>query len=222
LVCTGRGESLTDISAEEYEQALATLSRLQRDFPLIKLRARCAPHFTRLLAEGGTPEAELPVGCMAGAGYLRLTPEGEVTPCPYLPIVVGDLRRDGLSQVWNESPVLAELRAARWRGRCGACRLSARCRGCRARAYAATGDYLGEDPWCTHQPQESDLARPLPAIPWQPEAQRRMERAPGFIRERVMAYIEALAREQGCAEVTVALLDEARQKLPRTGMRFHR
>ncbi len=66
------------------------------------------------------------------------------------------------------------------------------------------------------------MARPLPAIPWQPEALRRMERAPGFIRERVMAYVEALAREQGCAEVTVALLDEARQKLPRTGMSFHR
>lgn len=221
LVCTGRGESLTDITPQEYQQALNVLATLQEDYPEMKLRARCAPHFTRLLAERGTAEAELPVGCLAGTNYLRLTPHGEVSPCPYLPLPVGDLRHQDLAQIWTDSPVLKELRAGKWRGRCGLCFFSARCRGCRARAFAFSGDYLGEDPWCPCQPAGKGT-HPAP-LPWQEEAHQRMQRAPGFIRERVMANIEAYAREQGYTEVTVQVLDEVRGKHPHSRMfPFHR
>ena len=214
LVCTGRGESLTDITPQEYEQALNALATLQGDFPAMMLRARCAPHFTRLLAERGISEAELPVGCLAGSGYLRLTPNGEVTPCPYLPLPVGNLRHQGLAQIWTDSPVLKELRAEQWRGRCGICSFATRCRGCRARAFALSGDYLGEDPWCTYQPPEGKRDHRPARIPWQEEAWQRMQRAPGFIRERVIAHIEAYARERGYPEVTVQVMEEVRGKSP--------
>ncbi|MEK7778126.1 MAG: radical SAM protein, partial [Chloroflexota bacterium] len=72
LVCTGRGKRLTDITPQEYEQAMNALATLQEDFPEMKLRPRCAPHFTRLLAERGTSDDELPVGCLAVTRYLRL------------------------------------------------------------------------------------------------------------------------------------------------------
>ncbi|MBI4215883.1 MAG: radical SAM protein [Chloroflexi bacterium] len=116
LVCTGRGERLSDITPQEYDQALLALAQLQGWFPEIRLRARCAPQFTRLLAERNTSEAALPMGCLAGSSYLRLTPEGEVTPCPYLPLVVGDLRWQNLADLWKSSRVLIELRRDEWRG----------------------------------------------------------------------------------------------------------
>ncbi|MBI4215882.1 MAG: PCP reductase family protein [Chloroflexi bacterium] len=48
-------------------------------------------------------------------------------------------------------------------------------------------------------------------LPWREEARQRMERAPGFIRKRVMAYIETYARQQGYPEVTLEVMDEARR-----------
>ncbi|MBI4286822.1 MAG: radical SAM protein [Chloroflexi bacterium] len=214
LVCTGRGEKLSDISPQQYEQALVTLAELQTGFPRMKIRARCAPHFTRFLAQQGAPEAELPTGCMAGNGYLRLTPEGEVTPCPYLPVSLGNLRENELSQILKDSLVLRELQGARWLGRCGACTYSVRCRGCRARAFAVSGNYLGEDPWCTYQPCETEIPPGPSPLPWTDEARQRMERAPRFIRPRVKAYIEAFAREHGYPEITPSVLEEVRQTRP--------
>lgn len=212
LVCTGRGESLCDITPQEYEAALQCLARLQSEYPAMKVRARCAPHFTRILAEQASSEAELPVGCLAGSYYLRITPEGQVTPCPYLPMVLGDLRHQELSQIWKTSPVLAELRAEPLGGRCGACAFSQRCRGCRARAYALSQDYLAEDPWCTYQPTgKTEIPQ---TIPWQEAAHQRMQRAPAFIRARVMAHIEAYARHRGYPEITVEVLEETKANLP--------
>ncbi|MBI2862122.1 MAG: radical SAM protein [Chloroflexi bacterium] len=214
LVCTGRGERLTDITPEEYDRALVTLAHLQGDYPAFKLRARCAPHFSRIIAEQGNPTAEMPAGCMAGNTYLRLSPEGKVTPCPYLPIVAGDLREQEFSRIWEHSTMLKELRRGKWHGRCGACSFSTRCRGCRARAYALSGDYLGEDPWCTYQPANGSGAYSSHPVHWQNEARLRIERVPGFIRERVIAYVEAYAGERGYPEVTIAVLEAAKNRHP--------
>ncbi|MBI4319738.1 MAG: radical SAM protein [Chloroflexi bacterium] len=214
LVCTGRGESLTDVTPHEYEQALATLADLQKRFTGLRVRARCAPHFTRIMAEAGNPGGELPVGCMAGNDYLRLSPEGKVTPCPFLPIVVGDLCQQELAQVWRDSAVLRDLREGKWRGRCGACTFSRSCRGCRARAYGVSGSYLEEDPWCTHQPVNGSGAYPSSGPRWQDDARDRIERVPGFIRQRVMAYVETYARKQGYTEVTIQILEEVKSKRP--------
>ena len=37
-------------------------------------------------------------------------------------------------------------------GKCGVCRYQSLCGGCRARAYAATGSFLAEEPFCSYQP----------------------------------------------------------------------
>jgi len=92
-------------------------------------------------------------GCPAGTHYMGIRPNGDVTPCPYLPVFAGSLRRDTLADLWTTSALFNDVRRrASLGGRCGACEMNAQCGGCRARAYGMTGDLMAEDPLCTHTP----------------------------------------------------------------------
>jgi AdoMet-dependent heme synthase len=84
---------------------------------------------------------------------MGIRPNGDVTPCPYLPVFAGTLRQTSLAELWTTSTLFGDIRRrAALGGRCGACELNGRCGGCRARAYGATGDVMAEDPLCTHTP----------------------------------------------------------------------
>ncbi|HAL47938.1 MAG TPA: heme biosynthesis protein, partial [Dehalococcoidia bacterium] len=90
LVCTGRGEELSDITPAQYDEALETAVEAQDRYPDMMVRARCAPQISRVAA--GINSALLAnAGCMAARQYVRVTPEGRVTPCPYLPLQAGDV-----------------------------------------------------------------------------------------------------------------------------------
>ena len=78
---------------------------------------------------------------------------GEVFPCGYLPVTSGNVRQIPLPQIWRESHVFAQLRDDDLLGgKCGVCEFKKVCMGCRARAFAVTGDYLAEEPNCSYQP----------------------------------------------------------------------
>jgi len=88
-------------------------------------------------------------GCGAGRVYCGLTPDGILTPCVFMPIPLGDLRKDRFEDVWIYSPVLNDLRnREKLVGRCGECSYKYICGGCRARAYGYYGNYLYPDPGC--------------------------------------------------------------------------
>jgi radical SAM protein with 4Fe4S-binding SPASM domain len=92
-------------------------------------------------------------GCPAGTHYMGIRPNGDVTPCPYLPVFAGNLRRSPLADLWTSSELFTDIRRrSSLGGRCGACEMNAHCGGCRARAYGMTGDLMAEDPLCTHTP----------------------------------------------------------------------
>jgi radical SAM protein with 4Fe4S-binding SPASM domain len=210
LVRTGRGEAMHELAPERAEAMLSRLVALQREYRPMLVRAKCAPHFKRIAYEQG--EAGLDSGgCMAGTEYCRITPEGDVTPCPYMTAVAGNVREGGFTAVWNESPLLRSLRDPDLLdGRCGACEYRELCGGCRCRAYAATGDVLAEDPGCTYLPRGVPLA--AQPIRWSPEARARLERIPiAFIRNKVERGIESFARRRGAALVTAELMEEGIQ-----------
>jgi len=99
-------------------------------------------------------------GCLAGTSVCFISNEGAVYPCGYLPVSAGDTRVQRFADIWNRSPVFTDLRDPdALEGKCGECRYEALCGGCRARAYAATGSFLAEEPFCSYQPG-SDI-RPL-------------------------------------------------------------
>ena len=96
-------------------------------------------------------------GCLAGTGVCFISHEGEVFPCGYLPAIAGDLRKQSFAEIWNDSAVFGQLRDDdNLKGKCGCCEFRHVCMGCRARAYAATGDFLAEEPFCVYEPGTSN------------------------------------------------------------------
>ncbi len=96
-------------------------------------------------------------GCLAGTGVCFISHEGEVFPCGYLPAIAGDLRQQSFAEIWNESSVFNQLRDDdNLKGKCGCCEFRHVCMGCRARAFAATGDFLAEEPFCVYEPGTSN------------------------------------------------------------------
>jgi radical SAM protein with 4Fe4S-binding SPASM domain len=228
LVATGRGAGLSDLAPAEYEAVLADLARWQRDYRgRMLVRAKCAPHFMRHVhaADPDSPVLNYETRCPCGVQYCRITPDGKLTPCPYLPEVAGDLRVRSFAEVWREAALFRRLRAESPGGKCGACEYRRLCGGCRARAFATTGDPLGADPSCTYEPQPGaaviERLRPVtygqdfaPALVWSPAARDRVARIPSFVRGVVMQRVEDYARRQGRGEVTPELLAEIRGTMP--------
>ncbi len=109
---------------------------------------------------GGHPDGmnAMTKGCLAGTGVCFISHEGEVFPCGYLPAVAGDLRQQTFADIWENSEIFNELRDTNnLKGKCGCCEFRNICMGCRARAYARTGDYLDEEPFCIYEPKSEAL-----------------------------------------------------------------
>jgi len=228
LVPTGRGARLSDLSPAEYEATLAQLERLHRKYlGSMMVRAKCAPHFMRHVhaAAPDSPVLAYETRCPCGVQYCRITPDGKLTPCPYLPEAAGDLRRQSFAEIWRESPLFGSLRGGVLGGKCGRCEYRKVCGGCRARAYAVDGDPLAADPSCAYEPS-GDLPlveSPAPvrygdaaerSLAWTPEAEERIRRIPSFVRGVVVRRLEDYARRQGRTEVTADLLAEVRSAMP--------
>jgi len=97
-------------------------------------------------------------GCLAGTGVCFISHEGEVFPCGYLPVIAGDLRKQTFADIWEHAEVFRQLREPdNLKGKCGCCEFRNVCMGCRARAFAATGDFLDEEPFCVYQPKMVEL-----------------------------------------------------------------
>ncbi|OGQ61227.1 MAG: hypothetical protein A3G39_05000 [Deltaproteobacteria bacterium RIFCSPLOWO2_12_FULL_43_16] len=224
LVCTGRGQNMTDINPSQYEETLAYLVKAEKEYEgKMMVRARCAPHFLRI-AHKLNPDSQLlkgaTSGCIAGTGYFRITPDGDVTPCPYMPTKVGNLMDTSLSDIWIRSPVFQSLRNPSYEGRCKDCEFNEVCGGCRARALAAADNLMGEDPWCEYEPdknrQEARGERQeAKEIPWTKEASERLSKVPFFLRGMVKKGVERYTREKGLKEITPDIMAELRKRAGR-------
>jgi radical SAM protein with 4Fe4S-binding SPASM domain len=170
------------MTAAQYDEVLASLYRIQRKYDRRMLvNSKCAPHYIKTVLENASGMREVPDpiatdpessrgpswdslsrirtysggagGCPAGTHYMGIRPNGDVTPCPYLPVFAGTLRSSSLADLWTSSALFADIRRrTSLGGRCGDCEMNGHCGGCRARAYGMTGDLMAEDPLCTHTP----------------------------------------------------------------------
>jgi radical SAM protein with 4Fe4S-binding SPASM domain len=212
LICTGRGESMSDISPATYERVLEQLVTAQERSPDLLVRARCAPHFKRV-AYQRNPESTLTRaagyeggGCLAGIHYCRITPEGAVTACPYVAAEEGSIRDTKFWDIWDGSPTFASLRDPKLEGKCGHCEFRRLCGGCRARPFAMGGSLMDADPWCVHVPDGSAVIEPLAEQPrklaWSEGAEARLSRVPAFLRKMVMKRAESHVHELGLDTVT--------------------
>ena len=114
-----------------------------------------ATHFTtegamRALQGRTKALAEFLGGCGAGRLYCGLEPNGDITPCVFMPIKLGNIRKDKLVDVWDKAEILWKLRDRDSLKGCSECQYRYICGGCRARAYGYYGDVQAPDPGCIH------------------------------------------------------------------------
>lgn len=176
LVQVGRGAATGAITPAEHEDACHVIYEASQYGFIV--RTVEAPFFRRVVAQrragGATPGSatyrELSARLVEllgppthpssahtaatrdGKGILFVAYDGEVYPAGFLPLGLGSLRDRPLSEIYRDDPVLRQIRAAEFSGRCGRCEYADLCGGSRARAYAATGDPLGEDAACAYEP----------------------------------------------------------------------
>jgi radical SAM protein with 4Fe4S-binding SPASM domain len=90
-------------------------------------------------------------GCGAGRCYCAIQPNGDVTPCVYVPNdKVGSLKTQPLREVWDCALFAVLSDRSGLGGHCGVCDYQAYCGGCRARALAYTSDIRNGDPGCRY------------------------------------------------------------------------
>ncbi len=103
-------------------------------------------------------------GCLAGTAVCFISHQGEVYPCGYLPALAGDLKKQTFADIWQNSFVFNQLRDTNnLKGKCGCCEFRNICMGCRARAFAVTGNYLDEEPFCVYEPHTKVLKDIVPS-----------------------------------------------------------
>lgn len=171
FVPTGRGAfiSKNDLTPNEREELLRMLwDRLKKGRKINVLST--APQFARvaLQAEIGQDKKIVPThfanpslsgklvglaefigGCGCGRFYCAIRPNGNIEPCVFFPLTVGNIKEDDFEDLWINNSVLKDLRNKDMlKGNCGKCNYRYYCGGCRARAYGYTGNYLAPDPGC--------------------------------------------------------------------------
>ena len=163
LVPVGCGLEIADeqmISPDDYERVLNWVYDMSQT-SAVQLKATCAPHYFRIVRQRGghTPKPQphgmgaVTKGCLAGQTVCFVSSTGEVFPCGYLPASAGNVRDTSLRAIWESAETFRLLRDSNaLKGKCGACEYKRICGGCRARAFAATGDFLQAEPHCIYQP----------------------------------------------------------------------
>lgn len=168
LVPTGRGKDLTglELSPREYEETLNAVHEMSKEAD-IHVKPTCAPHYFRIARQkgdvprpshghghsGGLDAATR--GCLGGTGFAFISHTGVVQICGFLDVPCGDVRETNydFETIWKSSPVFLKMRDQHaYKGKCGPCEFHDVCGGCRARAYAMTGDYLKPEPYCVYVP----------------------------------------------------------------------
>lgn len=164
LIPVGRGAQLAAPAPEEIEELFGWVYRTAAAAPF-HISTVEAPQYRRYWIQRqlreGTPEAELPrfakrmgFGVRDGNGVIFVSHTGDVFPAGFLPNPrLGNVRTTPVSEIYRTAPALLAMRDMdQLEGRCGTCEFRWPCGGSRARAWATTGNLLGSDPLCVHQP----------------------------------------------------------------------
>jgi AdoMet-dependent heme synthase len=154
FITTGRGKDKDDVSlnSQEFLELIKKTVVLQKSIKPVIAPIGLPEYWAYLFSQKkniSKRERKFFPGCIAGKGMFYIKPNGDVWPCAFLPVVAGNVFKEKPIDIWEKSEVYINLRNRNnLKGICKNCEYIDICGGCRARAYAISGDYLGEDPIC--------------------------------------------------------------------------
>jgi len=164
LISVGRGRVLQPLESAEGEKLMRWIHDTSRGADFIVATTE-APSYRRVALEkmreeGMSGEAIKQSGVYRGFGIrdghgiMFVSNTGDICPAGFLPMVLGNVRKDSVVDIYRNEPVFKKLHdSSEFGGHCGVCEYHALCGGSRARAYAATGDPFGQDPLCVYEPK---------------------------------------------------------------------
>lgn len=153
LQLTGRAKEnrdILEIPQKEFIKAVKTIVEVSKWYPDVHVQVPlyCFPF---LIDKRYVPLFSTSLANIECTETLSILANGDVVPCLGLPIVVGNVRRKTLPEIWENSPILNQLRRIYVKGKCGTCIYQRFCRGgCRGHAYIKTGKLDVPDPLCWH------------------------------------------------------------------------
>ncbi|HEV2349615.1 MAG TPA: TIGR04053 family radical SAM/SPASM domain-containing protein [Terriglobia bacterium] len=164
LISVGRGKVLQPLTAEEGEKLMGWIYETSRAAPFVVATTEAPAYrrvaLERMRAEGLSGEqikrnpAYRGFGIRDGHGIMFVSSIGDICPAGFLPLVVGNVRKDRVADIYRNAPVFKSLHdPTQFEGPCGFCEYSAICGGSRARAFESTGNPLASDPFCTYVPE---------------------------------------------------------------------
>ena len=178
LIPTGRAQQKDMLTPHQHEEVMKWLVEVQEKMPY-HVKATEAPHYRRVFLQNKQAAASnrsgvrsetsameiqksqkrtdllgrAPKGVNDGDGFVFISHIGDVYPSGFLPVKCGNVRVQSLLNIYQNSPVMKDLRdKSLLKGKCGLCEYKDICGGSRARAFAVHGDYLESDPSCDYTP----------------------------------------------------------------------
>lgn len=147
IVPTGRGEESLDLSNELWKKISTNFEKKRK---LFSNQMEFSTHLSQqIIINSDLNCQDSYIGCQAGIGQGCVDSRGQVYPCVLLPIEIGNIRDNSFEYIWKNSEVNKALKnRENLKGECHVCDLRSKCGGCRAVAYAKTGDYLSYDTRC--------------------------------------------------------------------------
>ena len=122
-------------------------------FGLGELYTKLSGRLRERLGQPRTRPRATSAGTRDGNGILFVAHDGNVTPAGFLPLDLGSVRTQNVVDIYRDNPLLRDIRAGKFHGRCGVCEFRTICGGSRSRAFARFGDPLAEDPACAYVPR---------------------------------------------------------------------
>lgn len=168
IVPTGRGEGIMDelIPESIYDEILEWHYQVEKEENELLMRPTCAPHYYRIIRQKAKEEGQKAhrrslqfstggsKGCLAGQLICLIDVDGEIQPCSYFAKSAGNIFKTPFKTIWEDSQLFLQLRDFKgYKDNCGRCEYIDVCGGCRARAYAMTGDFLAQEPFCSYVPR---------------------------------------------------------------------
>ena len=146
--CSGLGfanKDILDLTPEEWRDFYIRAIELKKSVRNLRISLE-DPIISQL---GEKSSDTLVKGSVCGKLSLNIKSNGDITPCGFIPIVVGNICEDDLLMIWKNSPVLDKMRNKEPKGKCLSCDSRSECLGgCTARTLALTGDMNNPDPHC--------------------------------------------------------------------------